>query len=87
MEKRKLKISVFYDMTSRSQMLVNRGFSGEYGLHYQSQRVSLARNRYETGIMTSSCFLLQDNFLLGHENGGNMFLRNLRLLSPDYSAF
>jgi hypothetical protein len=58
----------------------SRQFGGIYCLHLQGLLVSQARYQHEAGSNLFICFLF------GKEDGSYAFLRNVGLLSPDYTA-
>jgi hypothetical protein len=79
------KMPFFWDITLCSPLKVNRRFGGKCHLHFQGQRIRNARNQ---SPMPAKCF--HAGFLLGlflyPEDRGDMFLRNVGLLSTDYTA-
>jgi hypothetical protein len=44
-----MKSYIFWDMTARSPMKVDRRFGGIYSLHLQGRRVSQVRNHHDAG--------------------------------------
>jgi hypothetical protein len=66
-------VIIFWDITPCSPLKVNRLFGGTYRLHLHGRKISRVRNHLAT------CF--HNGFLLGlfldHEDGGEMFLRNV----------
>jgi hypothetical protein len=71
------KITVFWDITPRSPLKVNRRFGGTYRFHLQSRRMSRERNQHESR---------QLGLFFDPEGGGNMFFRNVCWLSTDYTV-
>jgi hypothetical protein len=67
--------TAFWRVTPCSLVEVYRRFGGTYYLHLHTRRVTLV-------ISKPSCFLLV--LLLGYENRGGTFLRNVGKL-PDYA--
>jgi hypothetical protein len=82
-----LKSSVFRDEISCSLLKANLCFGGKIRLHLQARKISQARNQREGSY---ACHLLHAGFFLrlffDPEDGGDMFLRNVRWLSTDYKA-
>jgi hypothetical protein len=76
--------SVFWNITPYSSLKVNRRFGGTCCLHFQVLRISQAR--YQRGATK----LLYVGFLIGlffdTEDGEDIFIRNVGLLSTDYRA-
>jgi hypothetical protein len=60
-----MKSSIFWDITPRGPMKVNRIFGGTCHLNLEDRRISQARNQRETDSKLSP------------EDGGDMFLRNV----------
>jgi hypothetical protein len=61
-----MKSSIFWDPTPCNTLKGNRRFEGTFLLDLQGRRISRARNQREAAYL---------------EDGGNMFLRNVQLLS------
>jgi hypothetical protein len=61
-----MKSSIFWDITPRSPLRVNRHFGGTCRLQFQVRRISHARNQREAGSKQSSA-----------EDGRDMFLRKV----------
>jgi hypothetical protein len=85
-----MKISIFWDIKSRSPLKVDRRF-GRSRLHLQGRRINYAINQREADSKESFvCYLLHGGFLLGSffdsEDGGDIFLRRFRCLFTDYTA-
>jgi hypothetical protein len=82
-----MKSSIFRDITQRSPLKVNQYFGGIYRLHSQVPKKSQARKKSESRWQVK---LSSAGFLLGlffyPEDGGDMSLRNIGLLSTDYTA-
>jgi hypothetical protein len=78
-----MKNSIFRDITLCSPLRVHTLFGGVYRLHLQCQIISQARDQ----LCIPSSFILA--FLFGlfvdPEDGGDMFPRNIGLLSTYYS--
>jgi hypothetical protein len=72
--------SIFSNITTCSSLEVNRRFGGTCRIFRVEEQAKLG----------SVCYLLHSNFLLGSfygpEDGGDIFLRNIGLLSMDYTA-
>jgi hypothetical protein len=75
----------FWDITPCGPLNVNRRFGGTYGLHHQGRRIAQQETR------GCACHLIHADFLLGlffdPEDVGDMFLRNVGLLSTDYRRY
>jgi hypothetical protein len=52
-----IKSSVFWDITPRSPLKVNRRFGGAYRPYLQGQRISQARNQRDAVSKHSDCYL------------------------------
>jgi hypothetical protein len=76
-----MKSSIFWDITPYSPLKVNRRFGGTCCLHLQSRRIS--RGSLQLTTCFHAGFLL---VLFDPEDGGFMFLRNVRWFSTDYTA-
>jgi hypothetical protein len=81
-----MKSSIFCDITSYSPLKVNKRFGGIFHLHLQGRIIGQARSQHKSLFAT----YFHAGFLLGlffdPEDGGEMFLRNVSLLSKDYTA-
>jgi hypothetical protein len=77
------KSPTFSDITSCSPGKANQHFGVIYHLHFQGQNLRQTRSQYEADSKQSSVrCLLVASFLLfstlfDHENGGDMFRRNV----------
>jgi hypothetical protein len=67
-----MKSTIFWDITPCSPLKVNRRFGGKCYLYRQGRRIIQAG------------FLL--GFVFDHEDGSDIFLRNVGWLSTDYTA-
>jgi hypothetical protein len=79
-----MKRSVFWDITPRSPLYVNRCFGGTCRLHLQGQRISQPRHQREVCYLLLLCYILC--LFSDPEDGGDMFLRNVGLHSTDQTA-
>jgi hypothetical protein len=81
--KKKKKNSTFWDTTQCIPMKVNRHFGGTHHLHLLGWRITKAKNR-------KASYLLSIGFLLGlflnPEDGSNMFLQNVGWLWMGYTT-
>jgi hypothetical protein len=79
-----MKITIFWDITLCSPLKVNRRFGGIHRLHLQGRKINQARSQRGAGY---ACYLLSSHLLLGlffdPEDGGDIFLRNIRLFPND----
>jgi hypothetical protein len=75
-----MNTTTFCDITSCRPLKVKRRFGGTYRLHYQSRRISrvLLSSCFQTGISLGLFFDSKDE--------GDMFLRNVYLISSDYTT-
>jgi hypothetical protein len=72
------EITVFWDITPRVPLKVNRRFGGTYRQHTAWKQVAgRVATCFHAGILLG---------LFDPEDGGDMFLRNFRWLSTDYTA-
>jgi hypothetical protein len=74
-----MKSSIFWDIRPRSSVKVNRRFEGTFRPNLQCRGLSQARNQQLCLLFTLYWFLFD------LEDGGHMFLRNVGLLSTDYT--
>jgi hypothetical protein len=65
------KSCIFWDITPRSLVKVNRHFGGTCHFHLQSQRLNQGRKQQETGS------ILWLGTLFDPEDGSDMFLQNV----------
>jgi hypothetical protein len=75
---------VLRDVRPYNPAKVIRIFGATYHLQLQGRRERQARNQQESGPLIRADFLL--DLLFDPEDGGDMFLRNVVYLSPDYMA-
>jgi hypothetical protein len=79
-----MKSTIFWYITLCSPLKVNRRFGGTYRLHHQGR---IRRARYQSDQL-ANC--VHRGILFGlfyPEDAGDMFLRNVGLLSADYTVF
>jgi hypothetical protein len=79
-----MKSSVFWGETPYSLLKVNGSFGRTCRLHLQSRRISLTRNQHDASRTALRAGLLLGLFF-DPEDEGNIFLRNVGLLSTDYT--
>jgi hypothetical protein len=72
-----MKSTIFWDITPRSLLKVNRRFGGTYRLHLHGWRISRARNQRKSRWQAEFCL---------PPAGDDMFLRNVCWLSTDSTA-
>jgi hypothetical protein len=82
LKKYTVKSAIFWDVKSRSPLKVKRRFGGIYRLHLQGRSIRLTRSQ-QLAICFNAGFL---RGLLIPKDGGGMFLRNVGLLSTDYTG-
>jgi hypothetical protein len=90
-----MKSSIFWDITPRSPLKVNRRFGGTYRLHLQGRRISQARNQreadnkhilFETSAdfqRTSRCYIPEDRILHNYYCAGNAPHSSLAWINRD----
>jgi hypothetical protein len=71
-----MKSSVFYDITPRGPLKVNRRFEETCRLHLQRREISQIRNQHEAGSKQSMVYI-DFSLLIDPEDGGEIFLRNV----------
>jgi hypothetical protein len=81
-----MRSPVFWDVTSCSPVKVNRHYGGTCRLYLQCQRVSQAKDQHEAGRLCLLPIGVLLRLLFDPVDGGDVFLRNVCLLSPDYTA-
>jgi hypothetical protein len=85
------KSYIFWDMKSYNPVKLNPHFGGACGLHLRVRSISQPGNQHETGSKKrpDRC-LLHAGFLVGllinPEDEGDMFFRNVSLISLFYTA-
>jgi hypothetical protein len=82
-----MKCSIFWDITPRSPLKVNRRLGGKFASIF---RIGEKDKEESSMKQNSACCLLNIGFLLvlffNPEDGGDISLRNVGLLSTDYAA-
>jgi hypothetical protein len=76
-----MKSSVFWDITPCSPLKVNGQFGGTCHLHLQGLGICQVRNWRGSRWQAE-----QLGIFINPEDGGDIFLRNVCLLSTDYTA-
>jgi hypothetical protein len=79
-------ISIFWDTTQYSPLKVNRCFGGTCRLHPQGRRINQTRNQRESRCQAELSCWFSFGLFLDLEDVGSMFLRNVTLLSTDYTV-
>jgi hypothetical protein len=79
------KSTIFWYITTCSQLKVNRRFGGTHRLHLQGQRISRARNQRECRWQASYCSTLKMEAISSAETSID-FQRTTRRYVPEYST-
>jgi hypothetical protein len=77
-----MKSIIIWDMTPCTLLSVNRCFGGTYRLHLQNRINKFSKKTASRWCLAFFCW----TYFFDPEDGGDMFLRNVRWNSMDYTA-
>jgi hypothetical protein len=84
-EFRYINSNIFFDVTPYNLVEIDWCFGGTYRVHYQNRRTSQTRTETASLAVLSACFMLVSCLSYDREDGGDMLLGNVGLLSTVYT--